>query len=479
MKKIPKIIHQVWVGPLPMPEKWMDTWKEHNPDWKYILWDNKKVFGRKWKNQWMIDEYVRRYEEEIKGKEDGKDVFISALGAKFIGDKATGFAWHVIADIIRYEILHEYGGYMPGADSECICPINEVMGDDFEIYVVNTGHLYTEQRTEIQKRFPGGIPEGIDKIRYNRYNYLCTAPVYACTKGNKFVGKLVEELSKLKIEDLGEAVDTTGNVFMAKMIEKYGLENEKIDFYNKDREFAVESSFSKHHSGTTYGCYKKGQYRDLDLVILTDGKSPAIKYAIRSAVENLEFRKLVIAGNIKGIKPDIYIKRKDLKDPIKSVANKLLAVANDKRVSKEFILMDDDIFIMEPYEEHHYHKGLLRKNIRARIKKRIPPNDYWIAANNTLAVLGKKAIDYSVHAPFEMKKNNVLQLEKAHKISSGKYLIRTLYGNIYNVGGIKTEGFKTRNFLRETKILSTIDKTEQLKEFKEFMGKRFKKSKYE
>ena len=32
-KIIPKIIHQLWIGPNPMPEKWMRTWKEKNPGW--------------------------------------------------------------------------------------------------------------------------------------------------------------------------------------------------------------------------------------------------------------------------------------------------------------------------------------------------------------------------------------------------------------------------------------------------------------
>lgn len=484
MKQIPKRLHQVWIGPLPMPQKWMATWREKNPEWEYILWDNKKVFGRRWKNQWMIDEYIKKYNRDVKGKaEDGRDLFISAQGARFVGDKATAFAWHVIADIVRYEILYKYGGYMPGADSECIRPIDEIMGDDFEIYLVNTGHLYTDKRKEIEERFPEGVPEGIEKIRWNRYDPINTAPVGACTKGNKFVGKLIEELGKLKPKDLGEAVDTTGNVFMGKMIKKYGLENEKMKLYDKDRDFSTESSFSKHHSGTKRGCYKKGEYRDIDLVIMTDGNSPAIKYVIRSAVKNLEFNKLIIVGEkIKGIKPDIFIKRKDKKgERIKNVARKIIAVAKNKKISKNFILLDDDTFIMKKCIIHPAHKGMLRKNIKERKIKGMPLNEHWQAAIKTKELLGRRTIDYSVHTPFEMNKQNVLDLEKKYKISSGKYLIKTLYGNIYCPEAERVEDYKTKKYKDyDRDILSTIDEVEKTKEFKDFMESKFpNKSKYE
>ena len=35
---IPKIIHQIWIGPKPAPTKFMDTWKEKNPE--FIMLQN-------------------------------------------------------------------------------------------------------------------------------------------------------------------------------------------------------------------------------------------------------------------------------------------------------------------------------------------------------------------------------------------------------------------------------------------------------
>ena len=40
-EKIPKIIHQIWIGPKKLPSKyskWASTWKKLNPTWIYKFW---------------------------------------------------------------------------------------------------------------------------------------------------------------------------------------------------------------------------------------------------------------------------------------------------------------------------------------------------------------------------------------------------------------------------------------------------------
>lgn len=41
-ESIPRIIHQIWIGPKPAPTKFMDTWKDKHPDFEYIRWTEKK-----------------------------------------------------------------------------------------------------------------------------------------------------------------------------------------------------------------------------------------------------------------------------------------------------------------------------------------------------------------------------------------------------------------------------------------------------
>ena len=42
-KKIPKIIHQIWIGPKPRPHILMDSWRLKNPDFEYILWNEAEI----------------------------------------------------------------------------------------------------------------------------------------------------------------------------------------------------------------------------------------------------------------------------------------------------------------------------------------------------------------------------------------------------------------------------------------------------
>ncbi len=93
---IPKIIHQIWIGPKEPPTKPMDTWKDLNPDFEYIWWNEEEFIKRdmKFECQNRIDEM-----QEINGK----------------------------ADIIRWEILYKYGGVFLDADSICIEPVDDLL----------------------------------------------------------------------------------------------------------------------------------------------------------------------------------------------------------------------------------------------------------------------------------------------------------------------------------------------------------------
>ena len=93
---IPTIIHQLWIGTKPPPTKFMDTWKNKNPDFEYIRWNEEEISKRNLKLE--CSEKINEM-EEINGK----------------------------ADIIRWEILYEYGGVFLDADSICIEKIDDIL----------------------------------------------------------------------------------------------------------------------------------------------------------------------------------------------------------------------------------------------------------------------------------------------------------------------------------------------------------------
>ena len=83
---IPKIIHQIWIGDKnECPKDLMDTWTKKNGSWDHMLWNDENIFQLI--NQNQFDAY-----RELPGK----------------------------ADILRYEILHRYGGLFVDADSKAV-----------------------------------------------------------------------------------------------------------------------------------------------------------------------------------------------------------------------------------------------------------------------------------------------------------------------------------------------------------------------
>ena len=93
---IPKIIHQLWIGPKSPPSNHMATWKNKNPSFEYIRWSEDELKKRNF-NLECTDKINEI--EEINGK----------------------------ADIIRWEILYEYGGVFIDADSVCVEPIDDIL----------------------------------------------------------------------------------------------------------------------------------------------------------------------------------------------------------------------------------------------------------------------------------------------------------------------------------------------------------------
>jgi len=118
---IPKILHQIWMGDKPMPEHWMNTWKEKHPNWKYIVWNEKMIERLPLKNKDLFKIYKQK--------------------KKF----------HGMADVARIEILFHNGGVYIDADTECLKPIDELLNCNFFAVESNT-------RGRISNSVIGAIP---------------------------------------------------------------------------------------------------------------------------------------------------------------------------------------------------------------------------------------------------------------------------------------------------------------------------------
>ena len=98
---IPRVIHQLWIGPKPAPTKFMESWREKHPDFEYNYW-----------NEADLD---KLYSTRSMQSSTGKNISLQCIDKIRSIEEINGKA-----DIIRWEILYKYGGVFLDADSICI-----------------------------------------------------------------------------------------------------------------------------------------------------------------------------------------------------------------------------------------------------------------------------------------------------------------------------------------------------------------------
>lgn len=141
---IPKIIHQLWVGPKKPPLKEIQTWKDMNPTWDHMFWTDQSIkehFPNGFYNQKQYDDMPE---------------------------------WNGKCDIARYEILQKFGGFFIDADSIALRPLDDCLleNDSFSCY----------------------------ESEWLRGN-LIAAGYLACTKNNKLMDYMVNKLHSFSIEN--------------------------------------------------------------------------------------------------------------------------------------------------------------------------------------------------------------------------------------------------------------------------------------
>lgn len=121
---IPKILHQIWIGPSKMPISWMNTWRQKNPGMEYRLWREEDLQAI-YLTHWDRCSYLMS-RREFRG--------------------AT--------DIIRVEILYRYGGVYVDTDCVCFEPIED---EPFMNSAFFVGRDYDHKESKYKNRVANGV----------------------------------------------------------------------------------------------------------------------------------------------------------------------------------------------------------------------------------------------------------------------------------------------------------------------------------
>lgn len=101
---IPRILHQVWVGPDPFPQElvgYRESWRRHHPEWEMRLWTEESL-----PRDLVRPEVYERLRNPAER-----------------------------SDIIRLEVLFRFGGVYVDTDMECLRPIDPLLEEDVDFFV--------------------------------------------------------------------------------------------------------------------------------------------------------------------------------------------------------------------------------------------------------------------------------------------------------------------------------------------------------
>jgi hypothetical protein len=180
----------------------------------------------------------------------------------------------------------------------------------------------------------------------------------------------------------------------------------------------------------------------LDYVyVCRPGDNEELRYSIRSTVANLPPGKIWVVGG----KPDWYtgnfIDVPQVGYGHNNVWNLLRAICFSDKISKDFVLMNDDFFTIKKVEDvEYFHCGKIVETLANYSDSGQNNYGYQRLLDRTyryLSVRGvKNPLDYELHIPMKMNK------EKLSLVINDKTLHRSTYGNTYGVGGTQTYDVK-------------------------------------
>lgn len=153
---IPKIIHFIWLGNLPIPTTVSD-WGLMNPSWKIMIWNEK-----------MISKHLKLINNSIYNQIDANK-------------------YNQKSDLLRLEILYRYGGIYVDVDIVCLKPIDTLINKTTDTFFIQ------------------------EKLG------LISNSVIGCTPKNKIILKLVKNLG-VNFDKSKPVWKSTGPGFITKIL---------------------------------------------------------------------------------------------------------------------------------------------------------------------------------------------------------------------------------------------------------------------
>jgi len=179
-RQIPRILHQVWdFDKVPQRyDNWIRTWKIVNPKWEYWFWtmeDVRQLISQHYKEHLVLYD---NYESAI-----------------------------FRADVMRYFVLHRYGGVYADLDMDALRPLDN--------WTVNYNCVLSEESYE--HTF----------IVHEKLNTNVVNGFFMCRPGHSLMKRAIESLPKAAFRHFGDYLRAAGPIFFNEVYERHRRSNAK------------------------------------------------------------------------------------------------------------------------------------------------------------------------------------------------------------------------------------------------------------
>ena len=184
------------------------------------------------------------------------------------------------------------------------------------------------------------------------------------------------------------------------------------------------------------------EIKDLDIVyFIKDGvHNEEFRYSLRSVCKNMPHKRIwVFGGCPKSIVPDIRVRvKQEGKTKWDKVHAMFKLACENKELSDNFILFNDDFFVMKPTDKiETIHRGLLEDHVKVLGKGAYA--NMLSGISDELKRRKLTTYSYELHTPFIFNKKKLLKLLNDNP---DLRCTRTMYGNTYKIGGKRASDVK-------------------------------------
>lgn len=226
----------------------------------------------------------------------------------------------------------------------------------------------------------------------------------------------------------------------------------------------------------------------MDLVyICREGENEELRYSLRSIEKNAPGNRVWLVGYKPSWYNGLFMSVPDTSTKFENIRLAMIAICNNPEISEDFVLMNDDFFLIKPITDWKVYNGGLLSNKITRYRQIHPTSTYVILLKKTLRQLKHMGIhnplDYDIHVPMIFNKTKLLE------IAYLQLKPRSLYGNIHQIASetiTDVKRYASDNYMNplsyigsEYPFISTEDKSFNIVK-EEILGDMFQEpSKYE